>query len=171
MANFELFSVLAPLEGFPLTGIYRAPNNLLVDRIWRELRGKTNLLPKGAEASRGATKTMAEGGNLALLIDQKFNEGISVPFFGHEAMTMPVPAHFAARFKAPIVFGWAERLGPARYRARLELIEPAEPLDKTGSAKRAAFYETTLRINQALEKRIRERPADWFWLHRRWGKV
>lgn len=171
LANFELFTVLTPRFGFPLTAVYRAPNNPLVDRIWRELRGKTNLLPKGPDVLRGVTKTMAEGGNLALMIDQKLNEGIDVPFFGHAATTNPLPAHFAARFKAPIVFGWAERLGPARYRVRCELVEPAEPNGKTATAKREAFTETMRRINEALEKRIREQPANWFWLHRRWGKL
>ncbi len=171
LANFELFTVLAPIHGFPLTAVYRAPNNPRADRIWRQLRGKTNLLPKGPETLRAITKTMADGDNLALMIDQKLNEGIEVPFFGHPAMTNPLPAHFASRFKAPIIFGWAERLGPARYRVRTERIEPVEPAERSGSAKRAAFYETTLRINEALEKRIREQPENWFWLHRRWGKV
>lgn len=171
LANFELFSVLAPFHGFPLTAIYRAPNNPRADRIWRQLRGKTNLLAKGPDTLRAVTRTMADGGNLALMIDQKLNEGIEVPFFGHPAMTNPLPAHFAARFKAPLVFGWAERLGPARYRIKTECIEPAEPAGKTGSAKREAFYETTLRINRVLEQRIREQPENWFWLHRRWGKM
>ena len=171
LANFELFGLVAAELGYPVTAIYRAPNNPLVDQFWRHLRGRTQLVPKSAEGARLAMKALADRGNLALLIDQKFNEGIEVPFFGKPAMTTPAPAHFAARFKAPIIFCWAERLGPARYRLRAEIVHRAEATENSGSARRAAVFETTLRINQVLERQVREKMQDWFWLHRRWGKI
>jgi Kdo2-lipid IVA lauroyltransferase/acyltransferase len=171
LANFELFGAVTSAQGFPLRAVYRAPNNPLVDRLWRRYRRFAELMPKSAEGAKWAVRVLAERGNLALLIDQKFNEGIPVPFFGRDAMTVSAPAHFAARFKAPIVFGWAVREGPARYRIRAEVVEKAEPAERTAAARQAAIVETTTRINEHLERRVRENPADWFWLHRRWGKL
>ena len=170
LSNFELVSAVAAYYGFPLTAVYRAPNNPIVDRMWRRLRPTTEMLPKGADGARGAMRTLAQGGNLALLVDQKFNEGIAVPFFGKPAMTTPAPAHFAARFKAPIILGWVERLGPARYQVRAELLEPARATGRSLAERNAAAAETTALINRRLEEKIRPNLADWFWLHRRWGK-
>ena len=82
----------------------------------------------------------------------------------------PAPAFFAARYKAPVVFGWVERLGPARYQVRAEVVEPTAPAENTAAARKAAVADTTARINQRLEHHIRQNLADWFWLHRRWGK-
>ncbi len=170
LSNFELVSAVAAAKGFPLTAIYRAPNNPIVDRMWRRLRPTTEMLPKGADGARGALRTLSKGGNLALLVDQKFNEGIAVNFFGKPAMTTPAPAHFAMRFKAPIVLGWVERLGPARYQIRAENVEPVEPADRSVAARNVAVAATTAKINDRLEYHIRQNLADWFWLHRRWGK-
>lgn len=171
LSNFELVSAVAASYGFPLTAVYRAPNNPIVDRMWRRLRPTTEMLPKGAEGARGAMRALSKGGNLALLVDQKFNEGIAVPFFGKPAMTTPAPAHFAARFKAPIILGWVERLGPARYQVRAELVEPVEPKGRSVAERNAAATATTAKISKRLEHHIRPNLADWFWLHRRWGKL
>ena len=38
-----------------------------------------------------------------MLIDQKMNDGVSVNFFGHQAMTPTAIAKFALKFKCPIV--------------------------------------------------------------------
>lgn len=170
LSNFELVSAVAAHCGFPVTAVYRAPNNPIVDRMWRRLRLTTEMLPKGPVGARGALQALNAGGNLALLVDQKFNEGIAVPFFGKPAMTTPAPAFFAARYKAPVVFGWVERLGPAHYRVRAEMIEPTEPAANSGAARKAAVADTTAKINARLEHHIRQNLADWFWLHRRWGK-
>jgi len=171
LANFEVFGALILANGFSLTAIYRAPNNPLVDRIWRRLRGAAHLVPKSTDGGREALRVLSGRGNLGVLVDQKFNEGIAVPFFGKPAMTTAAPAHFAQRFKAAIVFGWAERLGPARYRIHAELVEPVAPAGPGAAARGEAIAATTARINEHLERRVRENLADWFWLHRRWGRI
>jgi KDO2-lipid IV(A) lauroyltransferase len=49
------------------------------------------------------------------------------------------------------------------------IVEPAiEPIpDGSVEEKITAM---TLALNEVLERWVRERPGEWFWLHNRWGK-
>jgi hypothetical protein len=47
---------------------------------------------------RKAMAHLRDGGLLGMLVDQKLNEGLAVPFFGRPAMTTPALAQFALRF-------------------------------------------------------------------------
>jgi KDO2-lipid IV(A) lauroyltransferase len=43
------------------------------------------------------------------------------------------------------------------------------PIDTTGAENdESGVAEITAAINNVLEGWIRERPADWHWIHRRW---
>ena len=103
-----------------------------------------------------------------MLIDQKLNEGIAVPFFGRPAMTTPAPAQMATRFNAAVVVGYAERLGPARYRLHAELVDLPKPSERSPKARKAADLEAMTMLNRMIERQIRASPGEWFWLHRRW---
>ena len=48
--------------------------------------------------------------HLGMLIDQKMNDGIAVPFFGIEAMTAPALARFCVEVRCPVVPAHCERL-------------------------------------------------------------
>ena len=100
------------------------------------------------------------------MVDQKLNTGIAVPFFGRPAMTAPMPAQLALRFKCPLVPIRFERLPGVRY--RVTFCEPLE-LPDSGDKDADALALMT-EINQILESWIRERPEQWFWVHRRWPK-
>ncbi len=99
-----------------------------------------------------------------MLIDQKMNDGIPIPFFGHDAMTAPAVAQLALKFRCPVLPTRAERLGGARF--RLTVLQPIK-LPDTGN--READIRTLMtQINNMLESWIIERPEQWLWLHRRW---
>jgi KDO2-lipid IV(A) lauroyltransferase len=107
---------------------------------------------------------LAKGAHLAILIDQKMNDGIPVPFFGRPAMTTPVLAKLAQRFKCPVVPARIERLQGAHF--RLTVFEPMAIPD-TGNPD--ADAATLMReVHAMMEGWIRHRPDQWFWLHRRW---
>ena len=169
LSNFEVFGRTAARSGFPQALIYRRANNPLVDAYFRSLRGPDlQLFPKSLDGFRAVQRVMAAGGNLGMLIDQKLNEGIAVPFFGRPAMTTPAPSQMAMRFKAAVVIGYAERLGPARYRLHAEPIALPQPADRSVKARKVADYEATALLNRLIEDQIRAQPGNWFWLHRRW---
>ena len=74
------------------------------------------MFSKGAHGARGAMAHLQAGGFLGMLVDQKMNDGIAAPLFGHPAMTAPAAAAFALRFRCPVVPAHVQRLGPARFR-------------------------------------------------------
>lgn len=165
LANWEVAALAANQYGIDVAQIYRAANNPLIDRMVGRLRGEGGeFIPKGAVASRRALAAMRRGAHLTLLVDQKLNDGIAVPFFGRDAMTAPALALLALRFECAVLPARVERLGGARFRLT---IEPPLPLPNSGD--RDADTATLMAaVNATLERWIRERPGQWFWLHRRW---
>src|SRR5207248_7600099 len=147
--------------GLDIAQIYRAPNNPLIDRIVARLRGgKSELIPKGAIASRRAVAALRRGGHVSLLADQKLNEGIAVPFFGRPAMTAPALALLALHFDCAVLPARVERLKGARFRLT---IYP--PLDTPRSGDRDADVLAMMTaVNATLEGWIRERAEQWFWV-------
>jgi KDO2-lipid IV(A) lauroyltransferase len=109
---------------------------------------------------------LRKGGPHGVLVDQKLNDGIAVPFFGQLAMTAPATAAFALRFGCPVIAGRVERLGPARFRL---IVEPPLRLPDSGD-RQADILSLTTEINAVLERWVRDRPDHWLWLHRRWPK-
>ena len=169
LANWELLIPVAAAHGIRIGLIYRAPSNPAADAVLRELRRAAMrhdvpMFPKGAEGARGALAHLRGGGVLGLLIDQKMNDGIAAPLFGHAAMTAPAGASLALRFRCRVIPVHAERLGPARYRV---VVEPSLPLPDSGN-RTADVATLTAAMNASLERWIRDRPAEWLWLHRRW---
>ena len=104
-------------------------------------------------------RALASGQSVALMNDQKFNQGIAVPFFGHDAMTAPGPTRLAMKYNVPLQPMSTLRTGPARY--KVTVYEPFMPDADPDEHK--AIYNTVLRINQFVEDRIREAPDQWFW--------
>ena len=125
----------------------------------------TLFAPKGAEGARELLRALARGESVALMNDQKFNGGVAAPLFGVMAHTAPGPSSFALRFG--IAAAADER--PA---------DAARPASGWWSTSRScwrtpATAPPTSRpacgaINAFIEERVRERPAEWFWVHKRW---
>jgi KDO2-lipid IV(A) lauroyltransferase len=168
LANWEVMTHALARLCPGAAGIYRAPDNPLVDAMLGRLRGDgaLPLFPKGAAGARAALRHLAQGGVLALLADQKMNDGIAVPFFGRQAMTAPALAALALRFRCPVVPAHAERLGPARFRL---VVEAPLPLPASGD-RAADTLALMTAVNARIEAWIRARPGEWLWLHRRWPR-
>jgi len=164
-ANWEIAMLAAVQYGISVAQIYRAANNPLVDRMITRFRGKGGeLIPKGTVAARRAIAALRRGAHLTMLADQKMNDGIPVPFFGRPAMTAPALAALAVRFDCDVLPARVERLAGARFRLT---IFPPLPLPRS-SDHHADVVALMTRVNQTLEAWVQDRPAEWFWLHRRW---
>jgi KDO2-lipid IV(A) lauroyltransferase len=166
LANWEISAVAAKAFGVPLHLIYRPANNPWVEEIYREGRSDiaAGLIPKGAEGARQAVRVLREGGQLGILIDQKMNDGIPVPFFGRDAMTAPALARLAFKFDCTVLPAQVERLPGARFRVT---VHPPLPLARSDDAQRDVLA-LMVEANRHLESWIRRRPGQWLWLHRRW---
>ncbi len=170
-SNWELMLPVAAKVGIKVFGVYRAASNPHVDAIMVSLRQAAlgpgvSMFPKGAAGARAALAHLRQGGSLGLLVDQKMNDGIAVPFFGRPAMTAPAMAQFALRYRIPLMPGRVDRIGPARFRV---VCEPPLVTDLTGD-RNQDIYALSLAMNATLERWIRANPASWLWLHRRWPK-
>ena len=169
IGNWEMLPRAANRYGLPVASFYRAAQNRRVDRRIIALREEAagyamKLFPKGATGARQAMGHLRAGGHLAMLVDQKLNDGIEARFFGLPAMTAPAAAAFALHFRCPLVPARAERIGPARLRLVVE-----EPLALPDSGdRRADVAALTQLVSDVLERWIRADPASWLWLHRRW---
>ncbi|MFQ5784750.1 MAG: lipid A biosynthesis lauroyl acyltransferase [Alphaproteobacteria bacterium] len=166
LGNWEIASLGATQNGVLLTHIYRATNNPYVERILRRLRAPIGGIhhPKGAQGAKHLIKALRRGEHLGMLVDQKLNDGIPVPFFGREAMTAPALAQLALKFDCPVVPARVERLKGARFRLT---VYPPITLPRSGDPK-ADVAGTMARVNALFEEWIRARPEQWLWLHRRW---
>jgi Kdo2-lipid IVA lauroyltransferase/acyltransferase len=169
LGNWELAPLISALHGLPLAVIYRAPNNPLVERFMRTIRGLSGgeSLPKGGVDARRLVGIIRKGGHIAMLLDQKMNDGIPVPFFGREAMTAPALVELALRSGCPVFPARVERLAGARFRVT---VYPRLDLPRSGDRQRDVREGLTL-INRIIEGWVRERPAQWFWVHQRWPKA
>ncbi|MDP3739777.1 MAG: lipid A biosynthesis acyltransferase [Hyphomonadaceae bacterium] len=168
VGNWEHLSPAIVNRGIDCHITYRMLNNPHIDKRISDARfssGISRLTPKGA-GTRDLMRALGSGQSVALMNDQKFNQGIAVPFFGYDAMTAPGPTRLAMKFKAPMQPMSTLRTGPGRY--RVTVYESFEPDNSPGE--KTAIYNTVLRINQFVEERIREAPDQWFWMHHRWPK-
>lgn len=171
LANWEVMPIIAASRGLDFGFMYRAASNPLVDEVLKNLRrsgyeGKVKMFPKGASGAKAAYAHLSRGGVLGLLVDQKLDTGLPVPFFGKTAMTMDALASFALRFRCPVLPIHAKRLGPGRLMA---VCDKPLRLPQTGD-KQADILALTSDMNQTLERWIKEQPGDWLWLHRRWPR-
>ena len=166
IGNWEIAALAPEQNEIPLTTIYRAANNPIVDRMISRFRGAVTQqrVPKGHQGTRELVRALGAGKHVALLVDQKMNTGIPVPFFGRDAMTGPAVATFALRYDCPVWPIRVERLDGASFRITV-FPKLAIPQEGTRDERIRAI---TVSINRTLEDWVRERPEQWLWLHRRW---
>ncbi len=166
LGNWEIVSLGATQRDLPLDRVYREANNRLVEWLYQHGRAAVEgaLIPKGAAGARLLLKSIKGGKHLGMLVDQKMNDGISVPFFGRDVMTAPALAELALRYDCPVVPARVERLKGAHFRL---LIYPPLELVKTGD-RQADVAANMARVNAILEQWIRDTPEQWLWLHNRW---
>ncbi|MBM3618643.1 MAG: hypothetical protein FJX23_08915, partial [Alphaproteobacteria bacterium] len=164
MANWEWGAKTAWVLGTPFSIVYRPLNNPLIEAVTTGIRNKYQRtgIPKSGAGGRELISTLKRGEPVAILIDQKMSSGRPIPFFGHDAPTSTSLADMALKYGSPIVPTRVERIGKHRF---LVTFEP--PLDTVGKDAVGIMQEA----HSVLERWISERPEQWFWVHRRWGKI
>lgn len=164
--NWEIGSLAAGQFGMAVHNVYRQANNPSIERMIQGFRRATLGVyhPKGATGARTLLGAVRRGEHLALLADQKMNDGIPVEFFGRPAMTAPAIAALALKFDLAVVPARVERLPGERFR-----VVVSEPMAHPATGDAKADVAALLRaINATFEDWIRARPDHWLWLHRRW---
>ncbi|MBA4209793.1 MAG: lauroyl acyltransferase [Parvibaculum sp.] len=168
-ANWELLPAVMHMEGLEGGEVYRHANNPYVNEWLVRLREKITKavqIPKGGAGARVIVRLMKERKFVAMLTDQKMNDGLEAKFFGLRAMTPGAPAGLAVRYGDPIIPACIERLEGAHFR-----ITVYDPITAHPDADPASeVLRITQELNDFLEARIREHPEQWLWLHDRWSE-
>lgn len=146
---------------------YRAPNNPWSDKLLmnaRAMGGRIIGHSKSRKGGKGMIDAIKQGGFLGILIDQKYNEGISVPFFGIEAMTNPFFVQLAQKHGCAVLPIRNTRLEGSKFSLTVyEALGVLTPDDQPRPVE-----DVIADAHALLEDFIRETPEQWLWLHRRW---
>lgn len=169
-ANWELMAAVFSQAKLPVRVTYRPTNNPYFDKRIRSQRAAYGIelmvAKSGPKGAKELIRALRSGDSVALLNDQKFNEGIEIPFFGHGAMTAPGPTRLAMQTGAPLIPMSIVRTSGVNFRVTIhEAIEPVNTGNRT-----ADIRATVIKITEFIEDQIRTNPTDWFWVHRRWPK-
>jgi Kdo2-lipid IVA lauroyltransferase/acyltransferase len=166
-SNFEIMAAVIVASGLRCQITYRAANNpYFNDRIVRARRsyGVELFSPKGVDGSRELLQAMNRGESVAFLNDQKFGGGIAAPFFGHIAHTAAGPTRMALRGDGRLFPMSVQRTQGARFRV---VVHEPIVLTRTGD-READLAAGVAQVNAFVEARVRERPEEWWWVHKRW---
>jgi KDO2-lipid IV(A) lauroyltransferase len=166
-SNIEVMAAAILSAGIVCDVTYRAANNPLVDARIIEGRARYGVrlfAPKGADGARSLLTSLAAGRSIAILNDQKYDGGSAGVFFGQPVRTNPAAARLARKYGAVIQPMSVRRTRGARFRVVVhEPIVVARTEDRVADVDRGVDA-----INAFIEARVRERPQEWWWMHRRW---
>ncbi|MEP6564160.1 MAG: lipid A biosynthesis lauroyl acyltransferase [Mesorhizobium sp.] len=166
LGNFELLPVAAATFGMKITALFRPPNNpYLADYILSTRRSTMGaLLPSATGASFALAAILENGGNIGVLVDQKFSSGLETTFFSRPCQSNPVLGILARHYDCDVYPARCVRLPGNRFRLEIE-DRLTLPRNDSGSIDVPA---TTQLLNDVVERWVREDPGQWMWFHKRW---
>ena len=165
--NIELIKMQLTKLDIKFAALHRPVNNIFLEPLKEYLRLKyvcSNYISKGRMNVREIIKKIKDGYSIAIMVDQRISEGPRVPFFNKPAHTTTIPAQLALKYKCKLVPIYIERKEGVFF--EMTVHEPYE-IQNTGNNEKDT-YDTTLKINQIIEKMIVKNPTQWLWSHNRW---
>lgn len=166
LGNFEILPTVAAAYDLEISALFRAPNNPFLAAQLMETRSESmgDLVASGRGSAFTLARILDKGGNIGLLVDQKFSGGIATTFFGRPCQTNPLLAKLARQYDCPVHPARCVRLPGNRFRLELH-----EKLDLPRTEKGTVDVNATAQLlNDVVEGWIREDPGQWMWFHRRW---
>jgi Kdo2-lipid IVA lauroyltransferase/acyltransferase len=164
--NFELLPICAASYGLEVTALFRPPNNPYIAKKVLEARRMTmgGLVPSKAGAVWALASVLESNGNVGMLVDQYFQNGARVKFFGRKASTSPLLPRLARQFDADIYPARCIRLPDGRFKLQLsnKIVLPRTTNGKID------IDASCQMLNDIVEGWVREYPDQWMWFHKRW---
>lgn len=160
--NYEAARAALAARGYQVGGLYRPMRNRHFNahyiRTMEAFGGP--VFGQGARGTTGFVRHLKSGGQLVLLFDQHVARTESYDFLGRPAATATSAAELALRYGADLIPFYATRNADGL----TFTIELEAPVPHTTPR------EMTEALTRSLEARIRDRPGQWFWVHRRWKR-
>ena len=166
--NFEMGGHLLGLLGYPTYSVARHLDNRFLDRYISRLRESTGqYLIEKKGAAEHFEELMARGETVAFLADQSAGpKGCWVDFFGRPASAFKAIALLSLQYRAPILVCHSVRVNAPSMRFLLEPVALFDPDQEDADS--ASVFEITQWFTSLLEESVRQRPEQYWWLHRRW---
>nr|WP_320133647.1 lysophospholipid acyltransferase family protein [uncultured Holophaga sp.] len=163
--HWELMALALSMEGRTLAVIGRELDNPLLEPFLRELRGRfgNTVLAKDG-AVRESLKALKRNQVVGFLLDQDAGRnGVFARFFGRWASTFPTAGMLATRYDLPVlpIFNRVHADGTLTVHIRAPFHAP-----KSGDPEADTLQATRL-MTRCIEDEVRQDPAWWFWMHRR----
>ncbi|SIS91459.1 KDO2-lipid IV(A) lauroyltransferase [Roseivivax lentus] len=158
--NFEAPRAALVARGYQIGGLYRPMSNPFFNahyaRNMHALSGP--VFEQGRRGTMGLIRHVREGGMAVLLFDVYDSGGATFDFMGQPAPTLTSAADIALKTGALLVpfFGIRQPDGVSFTCVFEAPIAHSDALSMTKE------------MSARLEARIRQDPAQWFWIHRRW---
>ncbi|MGV3279229.1 lysophospholipid acyltransferase family protein [Rickettsiales bacterium LUAb2] len=152
-------------------GVYKAPNNRWLAQFFLKIRLQNDPACKYKMVALNRSSLMDINKKaklndllLVMLVDQKIREGLLVNFMGKPAYTTPLLPMLSLKYNLPLVPIRIVRNDDFTFTIHIE-----KPIDLSLIKNEPnALQLATELMNASIEKWVREKPEQWFWLHRRW---
>ena len=168
--NWDFVACALAREHVHLSVVTKRLSLSWLDRFWQERRSSFDVeIIHGEGAFGRAVDAIERGRVVGVMIDQvpdRRSAVARVDFLGAPAHGDTMAALLAARTGAPLVLALGRRMRDGRHAIDLPLR-----LDPPPRPSRRWIDDATRALNAALEVFVREEPAQWLWLHRRWKEV
>jgi KDO2-lipid IV(A) lauroyltransferase len=162
--NFEWMVQRLSLEfGERLVALYKPPRNPRTDRWLRSLRARFGARLVAAKSVLQELARMRDVAAIGMLADQvprTSPEKHWVEFLGQDTAFYMGGELLGRGLRAQVCALKMQRLARGHYELTIQ------PLNEPGQ--KLPLGEVTTRYARALETWIREDPAGWWWMHRRW---
>lgn len=154
--------------GVAVSTVYAPESNPVMNELMQKLRkGLGERLISAEAGPRPIIRELNAGRSVGVAMDTRPDTGKLVPFFGRDALTNTSAVGLALRTGATLLLVRAERLPGARY--RITAYGPVtSPVPDAPLRDQATLI--TGRIHSYFEDWIRQDPAQWICLKRRWPK-
>ncbi len=156
-------------QGGGLRALAKKQRNPWVNQWLYKVRSRWNVLPiyiDDRRAISNSLRSFQKGHLFALAADQDAGKQAPYyPFLGRLASTYRGPAFIARISKMPVLFIWSYYQEGAKLVVEYEKVaEPKVDINDVDEWERHFTYAWV----KLLERKIREHPHAYFWLHKRW---
>ena len=161
--QWEAVRAVIKMHGLESGAVYRPHKNRHYERRIRagiEAGGKP-ILATGRVGTKALVRHLRDGGIISILLDEKYSEGVRIPFLGHDAYTSLSAAQLALKYDLPMIAAYGIRTEDGNaFRVEFEA-----PIPHTNT------ITMTRAFNDSLSARIMANPEQWYWMLRRWDGV
>lgn len=163
LGSWEYIGFAGYLSQVPHAVIVKKLKNKYLDEMIDTLRREVDTVPiPKINAIRQTLAELHQNHTVAVVIDQwDGSDGVWIDFFRKATSTASLPARLAKKTECALIPIYCLRKEIGRYEIQ---VLPEVPLSNGPDWE----FDTTRRLNEILESKIRQYPEQWSWGHRRW---